>query len=262
MPVSKKDPLFLKLESVSEQTKTALIKYRTIVAETRTKKVPPEKLQEHLAKARDAVNQQFGMLEDAVSASSMRLRQMIEADLNPPLSGNDALLAELHKVRLDAGLQSLFMAKANEGTGALIGAIDGQVKKFSKAGDWTGVQAVREQADNAIDQMDLEGQSAQDQARMKASILSRVDEALALNYTDEQQEAAALGAELEKGIQFATTAINYARFSVDNNDMESEVLLPTWTGDLLRVGPQQPSQGEQRFNDEMAPYRLPDLTFA
>jgi hypothetical protein len=201
------------------------------------------------------------MLYEAVDAASTSLRQKIDAEIQPNLSGPEALLAEMHKIRLDAGLQSLFMAKAKEGPSALLQAVDSTVAKYAKTHDWTGIEAAREQAEAVMDTMELDGLREAEQQNMKAAILSRIDEAAAEGYNPKQKQAVELGNELNRGVAFVTTALNYVQYAIEEDSFETDVLLPTWTGDLLKVGPQQPPE-RSGYQSEMIDYQLPDLRTA
>ncbi len=260
MPVNRNDPLFKKLASVSEQARDALVSYRTTVADTRTRRgVPPDKIDEHLAKLKQETTDQLTLLYEAVDAASTSLRQKIDAEIHPDLSGPEALLAEMHKIRLDAGLQSLFMAKANEGPSALLQAVDSTVAKYVKSRDWTGIEVAREQAEAVMDTMELDGLQESEQQSMKNAILKRIDDAAAEGYNPKQREAVELGDELHRGVAFVTTSLNYAQYAIEEDNFEGEVLLPTWTGDLLKVGPQEAPARPTTHYDEMIDYRLPVL---
>jgi len=256
MAVKKTDPLFKKLATVSEQAQTALLAYRDLHANVMARQnVPLEEKEKAIRAARDNTLKRLAMLEDAVSVANTTLAQRLEADLNPTKTPADLLLEELHKSRLDAQLQALFMAKANEGPGPLQAAIDNQVGKFAQKSDWVGIQAAREQAENAIDSMDLQGLAQSDRDTMKAALLKRVDNVAALGHTQDQLDATNIQGDLQKGTYRLTTALTYARFSVEQGDFENDVILPTFDGKAnLVVQPQAPNRFLQ-----VTDYHLPEL---
>lgn len=256
MAVKKTDPLFKKLATVSEQAQAILLQFRDLHANVMARQnVPLEEKEKAIRAARENTLKRLTLLEEAVSVANTVLAQRLDADLNPAKTPADLLLEELHKSRLDAMLQALFISKANEGPGPLQAAIDNQVGKFAQKSDWVGIQAAREQAENAIDSMDLQGLSAGDITSMKATMLKRVDTAAALGHTQDQLDATAIQGELQKGTYRLTTALNYARFSVEQGNFENDVILPTFDGKAtLVVQPQAPNRFLQ-----VTDYHLPEL---
>jgi hypothetical protein len=259
MPVTKNDKLYKTLASVAEQTRDVMIKYRVTVANIQARTdVPLEEKLASIAKNRTITIQRLTTLEEGVSLANQALAQQIDDDLNPALSDPQALLAELHKTRMDAQLQALFAAKANEGPVALMGAIKSAAAKAAQKNDWAGMQAVREAADDAIDLIPSDGGTAAHD-RLRADLLGQVDQAAVSMQTPVQQNALAIQNDITKGTSRVNLGLLQARYSVATDDFDIVVQLPTFEGEaVLQVEPQK-AQVQPGQNWSKTDYNLPEL---